>query len=108
MKYMVMECNLSYAVVLSDQGDMLKVANLNYVVGQTVDSVFEMNEKPKSAFFETKVLAPVLAIAASFILLLSTFSMYQPSFATMIIDINPKVVVSINKDNIVTKLKSKK
>ena len=39
MRYLVMECGFSYAVVLDQQGRFLKVANLGYAVGQTVDSV---------------------------------------------------------------------
>ena len=35
MKYLVMECGLSYAVVLDQEGRFLKVANLNYQIGQT-------------------------------------------------------------------------
>ena len=42
MKYMVMECHLSYAVVLDEEGRFLKVANRHYEVGQTVSEVVEM------------------------------------------------------------------
>ena len=30
MKYLVVECGLSYAVVLDEEGRFLKVANLHY------------------------------------------------------------------------------
>ena len=42
MKYLVVECGLSYAVVLDEEGRFLKVANLHYQVGQTVTDVIEM------------------------------------------------------------------
>ena len=48
MKYMVMECHLSYAVVLDEEGRFLKVANRQYEVGQTVTEVIEM-QMPQSA-----------------------------------------------------------
>ncbi len=36
MKYIVMECHLSYAVLLDEEGHFLKAANRGYQVGQTV------------------------------------------------------------------------
>ncbi len=36
MKYIVMECRFSYAVLLDEDGKFLKAANLGYQVGQTV------------------------------------------------------------------------
>lgn len=44
MKYIVMECHLSYAVVLDEYGRFLKVANLHYRTGQTVTHVIAMQE----------------------------------------------------------------
>ncbi|MBQ7797353.1 MAG: hypothetical protein IJ374_12480, partial [Lachnospiraceae bacterium] len=46
MKYIVMECHRSYAVVLAEDGRFLKVANLRYEVGQTVMKVIEMLDTP--------------------------------------------------------------
>ena len=39
MNYLVMECHLSYAVVLDEEGRFLTVANLRYQVGQRVSEV---------------------------------------------------------------------
>ncbi len=36
MKYIVMECHFSYAVLLDEEGKFVKAANRNYRVGQTV------------------------------------------------------------------------
>ena len=41
MTYLVMECHPGYAVVLDQTGRFLKVANLNYQVGETVSFVIE-------------------------------------------------------------------
>lgn len=46
MKYIVMECHRSYAVVLAEDGRFLTVANLRYEVGQTVTRVVEMLDSP--------------------------------------------------------------
>ena len=42
MKYLVMECHLSYAVVLDEEGRFLRVANRHYKVGQMVTNIIEM------------------------------------------------------------------
>ncbi len=39
MRYLVMECGLSYAVVLDSKGRFYKVSNLGYEVGQTLEQV---------------------------------------------------------------------
>ena len=39
MEYLVMECGLSYAVVMDQDGRILKVPNLDYTVGQSLKDV---------------------------------------------------------------------
>ena len=39
MKYLIMECHMAYAVVLDEDGRFLKAANMDYEVGQTVDTL---------------------------------------------------------------------
>lgn len=48
MEYLVMECGLSYAVVLDSEGRFLKVPNLGYEVGQTLNRVVLQDEPPRS------------------------------------------------------------
>ena len=45
MNYLVMECHSGYAVVLAENGRFLKVANINYEVGQKVPYVLELKEQ---------------------------------------------------------------
>lgn len=104
MTYMVMECYLSYAVVLSEDGRVLKVANMNYTVGDIVENVFPMNEKQPPSYLQTKVIAPILVLAALFIIMLNTTPIFNSNFATIIIDINPKIALVVNKDNTVKKV----
>ena len=56
MRYLVMECGFSYAVVLDQQGRFLKVANLGYAVGQTVDSVIPFQEEQKKSRTSRRVI----------------------------------------------------
>lgn len=51
MKYLIMECHMAYAVVLDEDGSFLKAANMDYEVGQTVDTIMEIVE-PGAAFSE--------------------------------------------------------
>ena len=42
MRYMVMETHLAYAVVLGQDGSVLKVANRRYQVGEKVNDIIPM------------------------------------------------------------------
>ena len=42
MRYMVMETHLAYAVVLGQDGSMLKAANRDYQVGEIVSDIIPM------------------------------------------------------------------
>ena len=44
MKYLVVENQLSYSVVVDDEGHFYKVANLGYKVGQRIDEVVRFDE----------------------------------------------------------------
>lgn len=59
MKYLVMECGLSYAVVLDEQGRFLKAANLNYCVGQELEQVVLLKSRRKA-----KPLQKILSLTA--------------------------------------------
>ena len=49
MSYLVMEVHPAYAVVLDEEGRFLKAANLQYQVGDTVQTIVELRQaKPRS------------------------------------------------------------
>lgn len=58
MEYLVMECGLSYAVVLDSEGRFLKVPNLGYEVGQTLNSVV-LQDAPLPAPSAAKAACPL-------------------------------------------------
>ena len=106
MKYMVMECHLSYAVVLSQDGRFLKVANRHYEVGQTVTNVIEM-QIPQSVPKEKTVVKErerrrwvyaAVAVAAVFLLVFS-FALQTglSTFASIYLSINPEVRIDVNR-----------
>ena len=107
MKYLIMECHLSYAVALDEDGRFLKVANQHYEVGQTVTDVIEMQipqaspQKKKSH----KLLYSLTAMAACMILMVtSVFQMRQITYASVYMTINPEVRIDVNRKDIVVGL----
>lgn len=95
MSYLVMECHPAYVIVLDDQGRFLKAANLHYEVGQTLEQVVLMEEKPK----RKRRWAPLAAAAACLCLMvLSGWRMMTP-VGTVRMQINPDVMISVNRWN---------
>lgn len=105
MKYLVMECHLSYAVVLDEEGRFLKVANQHYEVGQTISEIMEM-EIPElgnssSKKFAWKWAYTLTALAACFILFIPNLLTNTATFASVYMKINPEVRIDINEKDIV-------
>lgn len=105
MKYMVMECHKSFAIVLDEDGNFLKVANLRYQVGQTVYDVIEMNTSKNEETIPKvinlrKLAYAVAAMAACFSLfLISNFLLYSKPYASMYLTINPSVRIDVDKED---------
>lgn len=104
MKYMVMECHLSYAVVLDEQGKFLKVANLHYEVGQTVTDIIQMRqpEQQKTAKRYHQWIYSLAAMAACLLLAItSVFQMGQTVCGSVYLTINPAVRIDVNQKDVV-------
>ena len=97
MEYLVMECGLSYAVVLDSEGRFLKVPNLGYEVGQTLNSVVLQDAPPQPRPLR-KHLARWAAIAACLcIMVIGSWSFWQSPVGTVRMQINPDVKLSVNR-----------
>ena len=70
MEYLVMECGLSYAVVMDAEGRFLKVPNLGYTVGQRLDEVLLLPERPAVKMTLSKQIIHWGAMAACLCLLM--------------------------------------
>lgn len=107
MRYMVMECHLSYAIVLDEKGRFLKVANMHYEVGQTVTKVAEM-QLPKNTTQKKKAIRGIYsfaAMAACLILTVMTlFQFSQSTYASVYMSINPQVRIDVNRKDVVVGL----
>lgn len=102
MKYLVMECHLSHAVVLGDDGRFLKVANMHYEVGQTVEQVIEMQLPESTAHTKSPArwLTPLVSMAACLALVLTVLFFRAPC-ASVYLTINPQVRIDVNRSDMV-------
>ena len=97
MKYLVMECGISYAVVLDQQGKFLKVANLGYDVGQLVEDVIPFKEERGKVRKGRKVISILAAAACFCLVLLGAFQFLLSPYGTVRMQINPDVMISVNR-----------
>lgn len=106
MKYMVMECHPGYAVVLSDTGRFLKVANMRYEVGQTVTIVVELHlpevqEQPEKKN-NRRWITVLTAMAACLVLMVTSILFTgQIPYASVYMTINPEVRIDVNRNDVV-------
>lgn len=97
MEYLVMECGLSYAVVLDSEGRFLKVPNLGYEVGQTLNRVV-FQDTPSQSRPPRKHLVRWAAMAACLcIMVLGSWSFWQSPVGTVRMQINPDVQMRVNR-----------
>ena len=100
MKYMVMECRPSYAILLDEEGCFKKAANLRYEVGQIVEEPVLMRDRGAApGGFAAWVRGAAAAAAACLVLLLGTgyYQNYMRPSAFIHMAINPKVQMDINR-----------
>ena len=99
MKYIVMECRPSYAIVLDEEGRFLRTANLRYEVGQTVEHVVLMREQ-KALSVRLRVLAGAAGAAAACLALTLGAGYYQTyvrTYSHIYMSINPDVQMDLNR-----------
>lgn len=96
MKYLVMECGLSYAVVLDQDGRILKVPNLGNTVGQSLKDVVLLPERLAKPALHKRI-ARWSALAACLCLLLLGSWVWQSPIGTVRMQINPDVQLSVNR-----------
>lgn len=111
MKYVVIECHLSYAVVLDEEGRFMKVANRNYEVGQTVTEVIEMEEAASvsgnpGGRFHKWMSAAMAAAACLAVIAVSILQMGQDAYASVYMTINPQIRIDVNRKDVVVDIES--
>ena len=107
MKYMVMECHLSYAVVLGEDGCFRKVANMRYEPGQMVTEIFEMEMPENTGAGKKKPRWAYYSAAAAACLMIAATAMFQAgnrTFGSIYMTINPNIRIDVNKKDLVVGL----
>ena len=109
MRYVVMECYPSFAVVLAEDGRFLNVANMHYEVGQTVNDVFEM-QFPVPVYAKRRKkhrIAAIVAMATILLMMIAGILFYlRLPYASVYLNINPSVKIDVKKDNEVMDIKA--
>ena len=90
MTYLVMECHPSYAIVLDNEGRMIKAANLGYQEGQVVGEIIARQTPKAPILFR---LAPLAAAACLCLAVLGggAYGAYGMPYGTVEVRINPDV-----------------
>ncbi len=105
MSYLVMECHQTYVVVLDQQGRFLKTANLGYEVGQELEDVIVLHAPRRVRPGWRKQLSVFGALAACLCLIvLGSWQMLLNPQGTVRMQINPDVMMWVNRLNYVVKL----
>lgn len=97
MEYLVMECNPSYAIVLDSEGRFLKVPNLCYEVGQTLDHVVLMDAPSRHRPLRKDLTRWAAMAACLCIMVIGSWRFWQSPIGTVRMQINPDVQMSVNR-----------
>lgn len=97
MRYLVMECGLSYAVVLDSEGRFYKVPNLGYEVGQTLGQVVLPNVPSAQAPLRKHLVRWAAMAACLCLLLFGGWGFWQSPIGTVRMQINPDVQMQVNR-----------
>ena len=80
MKYIVMECHMSYAVLLDEEGRFRKAANLHYETGETVTNPVLMQEDERKSLSPARMARRGAAAAGACLLLFLLAGGYYRSY----------------------------
>lgn len=107
MRYLVMECHPGYAVVLDEEGRFFKVANLNYEVGQRVDSVVKMKTEASSHRIRNRIIKAASLVACICLMILGSWNFLFMPYGTVRMQINPDILIVSNRLGYVIDLEEK-
>ena len=98
MSYLIMECHMGYAIALDSEGRFIKVANLNYEIGQIVCSVVVMKNPVKSNnLLYYRSIAAISVAVCMCIVALCIWQTLFISYGFIQIRINPEIKMSVNR-----------
>ncbi len=122
MQYMVIELRKNFAILLSEKGEFVRAANMNYQLGQKVLNPVLMSEKKSSRLDSLlftfgnrrnrgrmRLATAILSLVMVFGLLLGTGLFYRSNYlvaySSVVLQINPQVEMDLNRQGSVLELK---
>lgn len=102
MKYLVMECKKSYAVLLDEKGRFVRAANLHYEIGQTVENPSLIRTKSSDQRRPFYYWFGGISVAAALLIIVFSFLFRIPPpvhYATVYMKINPEIRLEIAEDD---------
>lgn len=98
MKYIIMECHVSYAVLLDEGGRFWKAANRQYQIGQTVEDPVLMKESDTVKKMKMRAAMGIAVAAACFLLVFTGYYRdYMVMETAVCLTINPSVRMELNR-----------
>lgn len=99
MKYIVMECHFSYAILLDEEGRFLKAANRGYQVGQSVyDPVLVGTYRYRPTVTRMITRGVALAVACLLVIFGITYYRYNvEAVTTILMTVNPEIKLELNR-----------
>jgi len=98
VKYIIMECHTSYAVLLDEEGRFCKAANCGYQVGQTVEIPVLMRDPGMGKRIRLRAVMGIAAAAACFLLAFTGYCRdYLVRDTFICLTINPSVRMELNR-----------
>ena len=107
MKYLVMQCYKSYAIVLNEEGQFIKVANMNYTTGQKIDKIIPMNDdisQDNTIKFSKIRRKMIVMVASIMIFFASVYIQNYNSYASIYLELNSQIKIDVRKNDTVSKV----
>ena len=108
MKYIVMECHFSYAILLDEQGRFYKAANRNYEVGQRVSDPVIINVIGAKRRGRRRSIRALVALLLVVLLIFggAFCHFYVFDSASIVMSVNPDIKIVVNRAGNVTKIQA--
>ena len=103
MRYLVLECMLSHAVVLDEAGRVMRVPNLGYTVGEMREDIYLADTPVDDAFDavrrrgSSRKVYWLAAAACLCVAIIGGAWFWQTPRGTVYLEINPSVAIEVNR-----------
>ena len=99
MKYLVMECNGDYAVLLDEHAGFVKAVDSGYAVGDTIENpkLIRQGRSRSAILMRVTKCAAAVAACMAVVLGINYYNQYMTAYSYVTISINPDIKMSLNR-----------